>query len=103
VSDRPLILHVAGVQRRGRLEEQDVDLLVCNGAVFDPTGHDQELALFQPFVAIPELHAKAALHHEEEFVLVVVFVPDELTQELDQLHLLAVQFPDDLRTPVFAE
>jgi predicted LPLAT superfamily acyltransferase len=30
-------------------------------------------------------------------------VPDELTLKLDQLDLLAVQFADDLRTPVAAE
>src|SRR5262245_3789913 len=71
--------------------------------MFDATGDDQEFALFEPDVPIPELHAEAALDHEEEFVLVVVVVPDERPLELHQLHLLAVQFTHDLRLPLLAE
>ncbi|HWG46550.1 MAG TPA: hypothetical protein VN688_27560 [Gemmataceae bacterium] len=78
MSDRPLVLCVARVQRRGRLEQQDVRfLLVGDGPVFDPTGDDQELALFQPDVPIPKLHAKPASDDQEEFVFVVVVVPQE--------------------------
>ena len=101
--DRPLILYVARVQRRGRLEQQNVRLLFGDGPMFNATRHDQELACYQPDVPIPKLHAKPALDDEEEFVLVVVVVPDERPLELDQLHLLAVQLADNLRLPLVAE
>src|SRR5207237_7148275 len=71
--------------------------------VFDATVDDQELALFEPDVPIPKLHAKPAFDDKEEFVLGVVVVPDERPLELDQLHLLAVQLADDLRLPLVAE
>jgi hypothetical protein len=69
---------VARVQRRGRLEQQDVRLLVGHRAVFDAAGDDEELALLQPDVTVPEFHAEAALHDEEQLVLAVMLVPDEL-------------------------
>ena len=53
---------VAGVECAGGLEEEDVDLFGGYGAMFDASG------------AVPR----------------VVFVPDELTLEFDQLDLLAV-------------
>jgi hypothetical protein len=80
-----------------------VRLLLGDGPVFDATRHDQEFALFQPDVPIPKLHAKPAFDDEEEFVLVVVVVPDERPVELDQLDLLAVQLADDRRLPRVAE
>jgi hypothetical protein len=69
VDDRPLILHVARVQRRGRHEQEDVSLLLGNRPVFDATRHDQEFTLLQPDVPISELHPKPALDDQEEFVL----------------------------------
>src|SRR5262249_28652347 len=80
---RALVADVAGVQRRGRLEQEDVSLLVCYGPVLDATRHDQELAFLQPDVAIAELHAKPPLDHQEKLVLVVVMVPHEGSLELD--------------------
>src|SRR4051812_2512422 len=71
--------------------------------MLDAPGHDQELALLQPDVPVPEFHPEATPDHQEELVLVLVVVPDELAQELDQLDVLAVQVPDDLRTPALVE
>jgi hypothetical protein len=80
-----------------------VDFLLGDRPVFDATGNDQELAFLQPDVPIPERHVEAALHHQEQLVLVVVVVPDELALELDPLDLLAVQFADDRRISVVAK
>jgi hypothetical protein len=80
-----------------------VRLLLDDGPVLDATGHDQELALLQPHVTIPKLHAKPAFDDQEEFVLMVVVMPDEQPLELDQLDLLAVLFANDLRLPLVAE
>ena len=76
--------------------------------VFHPSGNDHEFAgshfeapLFSGLIA--KLHAKFALYHQEEFVLVVVMVPHEFALELDQLDMLAVQFTDDSGAPMFME
>jgi hypothetical protein len=103
LGDRPLVLHVARVQRRTRLEQQNVGFLIGHWAVFDATRNDQELALLQPNMAIPELHAEPAFDHQEKLVLVVVVVPYEGGLELDQLHQLAVEFADNLRFPGVGE
>ena len=103
LGDGPLILHVAGIQRRGRLEHEDVRFFLGDRPVFDATGNNQNLSLFEPDMPIPELHAKPAFDDEEKFVLVVMVVPDKLTEYFGQLHVLAVEFADDLRLPLVAE
>jgi hypothetical protein len=46
---------------------------------------------------------KRPVDDQEQFVLVVVVVPDERPLEFDQLDHLAVQLTDDFRLPVVAE
>ena len=80
-----------------------MNFLLGDGAMFDAPGDDQELPFLQPDLTITELHDEASLHDQEEFVLVVVAVPDELAPELDELDVLAVQLADDFGTPVVVE
>src|SRR5512142_1747013 len=74
---RPLVAHVAGVERRGRLEQHDLDLLIRHRAVLHAVRHDEEFALGDVHRAILVLHPEPPLHHVEQLVLVVVMVPDE--------------------------
>ena len=64
-------------------------------------GCDIEALIVSRFVTV--VHAKTSMHDQEEFVLVVVVVPDELALKLDQLDLLSIQFADNLRAPVIRE
>ena len=52
---------------------------------------------------ISKLHREPALVDQEEFVLVLVLVPDERAVELDELHVLPVQLTHDLRVPMGSE
>src|SRR5688572_6474626 len=103
LADRPLVLHVARIERGGGLEEEDLHFLFRYGAVLDAAGHDQEFPFLQPDVAVPELHAETALHDHEELVLMLVVMPDEFALELRELHMLAVELADDLGAPVIGE
>src|SRR5579883_1876345 len=100
---RALVADIAGVQRRGGLEEEDVRLLVRDGPVLDAARHDQELPLLQPHLAVAELHPEPPADDQEQLVLRVVVVPDEGALELDELHHLAVQLADDLRAPLLTD
>jgi hypothetical protein len=71
--------------------------------MFNAPRNDQELSFLEPNVPIPELHAESALHHEKQLVLVIVMVPHERAQELDQLDLLAIELSGDFRAPVLSE
>jgi hypothetical protein len=71
--------------------------------VLNTPGHYDELALFYPKAVVFKLHSKSALNHEEKFILVIVVVPYKWTLELDQLDLLTIQIPDDLRFPMVRE
>jgi hypothetical protein len=80
-----------------------VGFFLRHGPVFDAARHDQKFAFFQPHLAIAKFHPEPALDREKEFILVVMMMPYKRSLELDQLHILAVQFPGDLGTPRLAE
>jgi hypothetical protein len=79
VGDRPVILDVARVQSGLGLEHQQVRLFLGDGEMFNASGNDDELALFQPNVAIAQPDQQSSLYDEEQLVFRIVMVPDELT------------------------
>ena len=85
-----LVAHVAGVQGGCRLEKEDVGFFLGHGTMLDAARHDQELAFLQPNVAIPKLHPKTALQHQEKLILLAVVMPRERPLKLDQFDLLPV-------------
>lgn|SRR5437868_1709121 len=95
-----LVDQVAGVQR-GR--EKDPALFVGDGAVLDAARHYEELAFFQPDVLVAKLHAEASFDYQEEFVFVLVVVPDELALQLVELNVLAIEFSGDAGLPEFVD
>ncbi len=50
--------------------------------------HNEELAFFHPYVPIPEFDAQAAMDHQEQFVVMVVMMPDERPHHLHQLDVM---------------
>ena len=71
--------------------------------MLDAARHDDKFACFEPHVALPKLHPKAARDDQEHLVLRLVAVPDERPLKLDQLHQLPVQLAHDLRLPMRAK
>src|SRR6266850_1848212 len=61
---------------------------------------DDELARLDYELLVSELHAQPAFHHEEQLVFMLVVVPDELTLELRELHVIVIHFAHDLGTPL---
>src|SRR5882724_11024172 len=96
-------LRVARVQRRHRLKQDHVDLLLCDRPMLGVARNDDELPLLDGYAPIPKLHREPALLDQKEFVLVLVPVPDERALELDELHVVSVHLPDDLRVPMGRE
>jgi hypothetical protein len=93
--DSPLVLDVASVQRGGGFEEQNPAFLLGHGTVFDPARHYDKLARLDPFLPIAEFHAEAAFDYQEHFIFVIVMVEHERAVELDELHILSVEFGGD--------
>ncbi len=58
-----------------------MDLFICDRAMLHASGHDEELTLLQPDVAIPVLHSESPFDHQEQLVFVVMLVPNEFSQE----------------------
>src|SRR6516164_2687085 len=69
--------HIAGVDRAGRLEAQNLRLFVGAGAMLDPTRHYDAFAGFQRDDMVAKLDAEAAAPNHEELVLMFVMVPRE--------------------------
>jgi hypothetical protein len=72
---------VAVLLRLGSLEQQRVCRLLCNRMVFDPAGHDEEIAYLEhDRLTTVQLNAKRPLPAQEQLVFVVV-VPRKLAVE----------------------
>ena len=71
--------------------------------VLDTLGHDEELAFAEMDVAIAELDGHLALQDEEQLVFVLVSVPNELSLEFHELHVMSVQLANDLWAPEVRE
>jgi hypothetical protein len=85
------VFDVAGVQRGGGLEEHDPAFFFGYWTMLHAAGHDDELADFDPLVAVAKFHAEAAFDYEEHFVFILVVVKDEWAVKLDELDLLSIE------------
>ena len=102
--ERPLVANVARVQRRLRLDQDDVRRpprrpagarRLCGTTISSPGSR-----MTSPSRSSIRIRPD---DDQEELVLVVVVVPDELAFELDDLDVGVVQLGDDLRAPVLVE
>jgi hypothetical protein len=88
------------IQRRFRLEQQDVCFLVCHGHVLHATRNHDEFPLFDLNLPALEAHPQPALHHEEQFVLGVVMVPHERALQFYEFDVGVIDFAGDLGAPM---
>ena len=65
--------------------------------------HHNELAFFDPLLALTKLHEQAALDHKKQLVLVVMMMPDEFALQLRQLYVHIINVCHQLRRPELAE
>ena len=68
-----------------------MDLRFGDGSVLHAPWHDHELPFFQPHIPVSILHAEPTVDDQEQLILAIVLVPDELSLELHELDVLAVQ------------
>jgi hypothetical protein len=87
----------------GNLENQNFRLLVNRCAVLDPAWHNHIITGFHLDHMVPELDPKPSSPDQEHLLTTVMMVPREHSLHLDDLDLLTVQRPDDLRSPQFGE
>ncbi len=95
VVDGAVVFDISGIESGGGFEEDDPAFFLGDGPMFGSAGDDDELAGFDPFVVVAELHAEAAFDDEKHFVFEVVMVEDEGAVELDEFDLLSVEFGGD--------
>lgn len=97
-----LMLDIAGVPGRGRLEDQHVNFIIGNCPVLDTSRHDDEFTFAELYDPVSKLDPKGATQDKKQLVLVLVMMPHELALELDELHFLPIQLADDLGSPVLS-
>jgi hypothetical protein len=98
VGDGPFVGDVPGVQSGLRLDQNEMDFVVGQGAMFDAARNDDKFAFTDNFGAITELHLQRALGYQKKFVFLVMMMPHELTFEFNDLHVAIVDFSEDART-----
>jgi hypothetical protein len=103
LGDGPFVGDISGVQSGFRFDQDDMNFFVGHGAVFDPARDDDKFAFADDHFMVAKFHAQCALDDEEEFVFIVVMMPDEFTFEFDGFDVAVVNFADDTRVAVVGE
>src|SRR6185312_17210557 len=86
--------HITRVFGRHRFYQHYPALLVCDWIVPHAFRNDVEIARPELDVTVLELDLQPTLDDEEHLILVIVFVPRELTLELRDLDILIVHAAD---------
>src|ERR1700740_676193 len=106
LANSPFVGDVSRVQRVLRLQQDNMNFVVRDGEILDAAGNDDEFTFAHNCFMVAEAHAQRALHDEEQFVLVVVMVPNELALQFNGLYVAIVDLADHAGIPVvlkFAE
>jgi len=77
-----------------------VRFLFGDGEMFHASGDDDELALVQLDVSIPQPDQQLALDDQKQFVFGIVVMPDKLALEFCQLDVRIVEFARDAGMPL---
>jgi hypothetical protein len=93
--DGPFVGEISRVQGSLRFDEHDMNFLVGDGEMLDTARNNDEFAFAHDGFAVAELHAQRAFDHKEEFVLVLMVMPDKLTLEFDGFDMTIIYFADD--------
>ena len=80
-----------------------MNLVVGNRAVLRPAGDNEQLTRPEHDVAVAELDRQLARQDEEQFVGVLMAVPDEFALNLDDLDLVVIQLRNGFWRSVFGE
>ncbi len=72
---------------------------VRHGTMLDATWHDEEFPFVECDFSVTEKYADSPPNHEEQFVLVLMSMPDEVAEEFPQTHHLSVEFACHARRP----
>src|SRR5207249_10029418 len=73
------------------------------GTVLRATWDYEQLSGFERNGAVAQLHVERAVKHQEQFVGLVMLVPDELALDLHQPHFMVVVARDNPRRPMIGE
>src|SRR5947209_2574683 len=71
-----------------------------NRQMLHASRYNRELTCFQSYIAIMQFDHQSSLHDKEQFILVLMAVPDKLTLELCQLNIRVVQLACNLWAPI---
>ena len=86
-----------------RFEQENPDFFVRYWAVFHTFGDHDDFSRPNGHITVSEFHGHVAPDDMEQFVLVIVGVPQEFTLDLGEFHILTIELGDDLWGPLFVE
>lgn len=83
-----------------RLKQQDPDFFFGDGPVLYTFGDNDDFSWPHVNLSVSKFHDHVAVNHMEEFVLVVMTVPNEIALDFGQFDILPVQLRDDFWGPM---
>jgi hypothetical protein len=82
---------ISGVDHADGFDEHRVHLAISDWAVLDTSRHHEQLTWAQSHIAVAQLDGQFTVDDEEQFVGVVMGVPDELALDFHDFDLVVVQ------------
>src|SRR2546423_8136693 len=99
--DSPFANDITRIQGGFGLDQNYFDIIVLgNRAMLHAARHGDELAFAHNLVAIAEFHPHLPFHYPEQFIFVVVVMPQELYFEPYGFKVAIINLGDDARLPV---
>ena len=94
---------VTGVRRAGRLDQQQVHLLLRDRAMFDALRYDVHLPRPKGDRSISQLNIEHAFQDEKKIIRVIVFVPDKFAIHFHDHDIAIVELGDGTGRPVLGK
>jgi hypothetical protein len=103
LGDGPFVSDVSGIQSGFRFDKNNVNFLVCDGAVFHAARDDDEFPFSHDGFVVAELHPQGSFDDEKQLILVFMMVPDEFALELHGFDVAVIHFAEDARVAVIGK
>jgi hypothetical protein len=103
LGDGPFVSDITGIPCGFGLDQYHVNFFIGDGAMLDAPGNNDEFTRMDDSLAMAKLHAESAFRDQEQFVFLIVMMPDKFSFDLYGFDVRVVELPDDARMPIVRE
>lgn len=96
-------MNISGIYGRGRLEQENMNFVLRHGSMLDHSWHNEKLSFVNVNGLVAKLHSQHTLRHQEQFVFILMVMPNELAFQFCCFDMLTIQLTNDSGIPVVGD